>query len=194
MPRAITIIRDEHRALAAVLRGLQYVVADARESGTAPDFGLLHAMHNYIEAFPDRLHHPKEDDYVYRLLRLRTNEGTDVLNLLKEEHEAEAGWLKSLRAAIEACERDPAGAFEPLAAEVEVYVANHFEHMNKEEDIILPLAERVLTAEDWAEIDAAFADNGDPLVGVGTQKQFRELFRRIVNLMPAPHGLGPARK
>jgi len=194
MPSAITVIRDEHRSLAAVLRGLQHVIADARVSGSAPDFQLLHAMLEYIHQFPDRLHHPKEDEYVYRLLRLRSNEASETLDRLKEEHLAEPGWLADLRAALEACEHDPKGAFEPLADKVEAYVASHFEHMNKEEDIVLPLAERALTKEDWAEIDAAFAANDDPLVGVTTQRKFRELFRRIVNLMPAPHGLGPARE
>jgi branched-chain amino acid transport system ATP-binding protein len=64
--------------------------------------------------------------------------------------------------------------------------------MRCEETEVFPLAQAHLRAEDWAEIDAAFATNADPLVGVSSQDHFNELFTRIVNLAPAPIGVGPA--
>ena len=56
MTAAITIIKDEHRALAAVLHGLLYLNEQVRNAGQKPDFPLLKAMLDYIVAFPDRLH------------------------------------------------------------------------------------------------------------------------------------------
>ena len=190
MQRGLTIIKDEHRALAAVLRGFQYLVQQIGNSGKAPDFPLMKSMLTYIETFPDKLHHPKEDEYLYRIMRERTSEVDATLDLLEEEHRQEPEWLGRLRTSLELYERD-AGAFDGFADAVEFYVASHFSHMNKEEDVVMPVAEKVLTAEDWQTIDAAFGSNQDPLVGTGTQKEFRKLFRRIVNLMPAPMGLGP---
>ena len=190
MQRGLTIIKDEHRALAAVLRGFQYLVQQIRNSGKAPDFPLMKSMLTYIETFPDKLHHPKEDEYLYRIMRERSSEVDATLDLLEEEHRQEPEWLGRLRTSLELYERD-AAAFDGFADAVEFYVASHFSHMNKEEDVVMPVAEKVLTAEDWKSIDAAFSSNQDPLVGTGTQKEFRELFRRIVNLMPAPMGLGP---
>jgi hemerythrin-like domain-containing protein len=69
----------------------------------------------------------------------------------------------------------------------------YFEHMTLEEKQVLPLAERVLTAQDWAELDAAFAANRDPLTGHEPEDEYRALFSRIVNALPAPLGLGSAR-
>ncbi len=63
--------------------------------------------------------------------------------------------------------------------------------MGKEEREIMPLAARVLTAQDWTEIEAAFASNRDPLAGVSPETDYERLFRRIVNITPAPLGLGP---
>ena len=63
--------------------------------------------------------------------------------------------------------------------------------MRKEEDEVLPLAAQALTADDWAAIDAAFASNNDPIVGVPASKAFRELFRRLVAIVPPPLGVGP---
>ncbi|MCB1757071.1 MAG: hemerythrin domain-containing protein [Gammaproteobacteria bacterium] len=191
--RALTIIRDEHRALAAVLRGLQYLVESARKGPGEIDLPLVRSMLNYIEAFPDKLHHPKEDQYLYRILRDRDPSVVATLDLLEDEHKQEPHWLQNLRNTLKSFEEDNS-AFDDFASAVETYVASHFSHMNKEEDIILPLAETALQDEDWQEIDAAFASNEDPLVGVGTQREFRDLFSRIVNLMPAPYGLGPEKK
>ena len=65
--------------------------------------------------------------------------------------------------------------------------------MALEEKQILPLAEKLLSAQDWAELDAAFAANRDPLTGHEPDDDYRALFSRIVNALPAPLGLGPAR-
>jgi hypothetical protein len=74
---------------------------------------------------------------------------------------------------------------------VERYSHFHWLHMRREEDEVLPLAAAALTADDWAAIDAAFASNSDPVVGVPATREFRALFRRIVALAPPPLGVGP---
>ena len=47
-----------------------------------------------------------------------------------------------------------------------------------------------LNAADWAELDAAFAANRDPLTGHAASDEYAPLFRRIVDTAPAPVGLG----
>lgn len=84
---------------------------------------------------------------------------------------------------------DPA-RFEAFAQAVDDYANFHWSHMHREENVILPLAEAHLTPQDWTQINAAFKSNSDPLVGINTQREFRELFRRLVNIIPAPYGLG----
>jgi len=51
----------------------------------------------------------------------------------------------------------------------------------------------VLTPRDWEDLDEAFGANRDPLTGHDPAPDYRALFTRIVNLVPAPIGLGPAR-
>ncbi|MDO8248846.1 MAG: hypothetical protein Q7T78_03895 [Rhodoferax sp.] len=54
----------------------------------------------------------------------------------------------------------------------------------------MPLARQKLTPEDWASINTAFAANKDPWAG--PTGQFQALFSRIVTMVPAPYGVGPA--
>jgi hemerythrin-like domain-containing protein len=62
------------------------------------------------------------------------------------------------------------------------YAAFMWEHLGREEGVILPAAQRFLTESDWAAIDAAFAENRDPGFSGETEQDFRMLFSRIVNL------------
>ena len=77
--KAIDIIHDEHRSLAAVLHGMLYLVRDIRLRGTEPKFDVLGAMVYYIDAFPERFHHPKEDAYLFRLLKLRYRDAAPLI-------------------------------------------------------------------------------------------------------------------
>jgi hypothetical protein len=50
-----------------------------------------------------------------------------------------------------------------------------------------------LTDADWDTVDAAFLGHTDPLLGAEQGKEYRDLFRRIVELAPPPIGAAPVR-
>lgn len=191
MAVALTIIRDEHRALASVLKGLQYLLDPVHSGRQKPDFALMKAILAYIEHFPDRLHHPKEDQYLFPVLRERDPSVCVVLDELERQHHSGPDVIARVAQALRDCEAN-ASQLASLKQAVDDYANFQWSHMRKEEQEILPAAERALLPADWELIDAAFKSNNDPLVGVERQQEFRELFRRVVNLMPAPMGLGPA--
>jgi hypothetical protein len=63
--------------------------------------------------------------------------------------------------------------------------------MRIEESVIMPEAEKVLSAADWKALDAAFATNCDPLTGkYPRDPAYDRLFTRIVMRAPSPIGLG----
>ncbi len=191
--KALAIIRDEHRSIAAVLEGLHYLVAEIGAGRMAPDFELMNAMLHYIETFPERLHHPKEDDYLFPAVRLRRPDIAAVLDELEHEHAAGRDGIEALKNALAEFRKVGATGQPAFAQTLERYRDFHWKHMNTEEQQVLPAAEQSLTAHDWVPIDAAFNSNEDPLVGVDATREMRELFRRIANLAPPPIGVGPER-
>jgi hemerythrin-like domain-containing protein len=157
MSTALAVIRDEHRSMGAVLKSLTTQVAEAA-AGTAPaDYPLYGAMLDYLQAFPETLHHPKEDQYLFRRLRERCPQSKDLLDDLEAQHASGAKALSSLRSAL--AEAVKSGDIHPFTAALVAYANFQWSHMREEEDRVLPLAERELSAEDWAFIDAAFAVN-----------------------------------
>jgi hemerythrin-like domain-containing protein len=189
--KAIAIIQDEHRAITAVVEGLRQLVTEISAGRIAPDHTVLAALFHYIEQFPERLHHPKEDDYLFARLRARRPDAAPLLEALHREHEVGRERFAELKAKWERYRADPT-ALAPFAEGVERYAHFHWRHMRREEDEVLPLAAQALSTEDWEAIDAAFASNNDPVVGVPASRAFRELFRHLVAIMPAPFGVGPA--
>jgi branched-chain amino acid transport system ATP-binding protein len=194
MHAATLIIRDEHRSLSAVLHGLLFLVGEIREGRQTPDHSLIAAMLRYIVLFPERLHHPKEDQFLFPALRERESSMASLIDELEKEHADGAPAVVRLIAAAEAYERDGDPAFGAFEAQVASYSDFQWSHMRKEEEGILPRAEAVLTPEDWQDIDAAFQSNTDPIGGMEAGREFRELFRRIANLAPPPIGVGPSRE
>ncbi|HEX5393705.1 MAG TPA: hemerythrin domain-containing protein [Rhodocyclaceae bacterium] len=193
MPKALNIIKEEHRSLAAVLHGLVFIADEIAAGRMRPDFVLLHAMLRYLKEFPDALHHPKEDLHLHPCLRARSSEAARMLEFVEEEHRQSPQLTDGLIAALDRYEQEGTPAFDQFAKTVKSYAEFQWRHIEREENELLPLAQRVLLPEDWAQVEAAFGTHRDPLGGVEANTEFRLLFRKIANLTPAPVGLGPAR-
>ena len=190
---ALRIIHDEHAALSAMLRSIVLLLGQHRRNGTLPDFAALRAMLFYVDEFPEQRHHRKESELLFPKLRARTSEAGAVLDRLDEDHARGESAIRELEHALLAFEMMGESRRADFEEAAQRYVDFYGQHMVLEEGQILPLAEQVLTAQDWAELDAAFAANRDPLTGHEPEDDYRALFSRIVNSLPAPLGLGDAR-
>ncbi len=189
---ALRIIHDEHAALAAMLRSILLLLSQHRRQGTLPDFAVLRAMLFYMDEFPEQRHHMKESALLFPKLRTRSAEANAVLERLDQDHERGERAIRDLEHALLAFEMMGEPRREAFEQAAQQYADFYFQHMALEEKQVLPLAERVLDAQDWAELDAAFAANRDPLTGHEPEDDYRALFSRIVNALPAPLGLGEA--
>ncbi len=188
--QSIQLIISEHRALTAVLHGMLFLLRHTRYGIAEPNFELLGSMLYYIQAFPERFHHPKEDAYLFRLLRERHRAIVPLLDQLHDEHQAGTAKLREMEQALARYERDGARGLPAFYAVVADYAAFQYAHVLAEENEVLPAAAQLLTAADWDEIDQAFTGHTNPLFGADAGSEYEELFRRIVALAPAPLGVG----
>ena len=83
---ALAIIREEHRMLRSVMHALEQVVQEMLTRHADADHALIACMLYYIDDFPERCHHPKEDEYLFRLLRERTSSADALLDELQAQH------------------------------------------------------------------------------------------------------------
>lgn len=185
------IIRQEHAALAAMLRSIVMLLEQHRKKGTLPDFAALRAMLFYVDEFPEKRHHRKETDLLFPKLRARTPMSRELMDRLDSDHAWGERRIRNVEHALLAFEMLGEPRREAFESAVNDYVDFYLNHMALEEREILPLAERVLTENDWRDLDEAFSQNRDPMTGHVADLEYNALFTRSVNIVPAPIGLGP---
>ena len=184
--QAIQIIQEEHHKLWRVATTVDKV-ADELDAGNplAPDF--FNAVFDYIENFVNQAHHPKEDSYLFRLVRQRSDRADTLLRRLETDHHNGPAKLKALRASMG---RAAQGETTEFTQALRDYTQGLKSHIQIEERDLIPIAKEVLTADDWTEINRAFLDNKDPLFGEQARQGFRQLYHRIAALAPESVGLG----
>jgi branched-chain amino acid transport system ATP-binding protein len=189
--KALDIIAAEHRGMWRVasaldaLRGAMERGDDARSS--AATAGMLL---DYVDAYVDRVHHPKEDEYLFRYLRERDPAAASAIERLEGEHRDGPRYLTSVRERVRDFEQGNAGDVTAMLTALASFAEHLRAHMRLEETEVMPAARRALSAQDWQAIDAAFANNDDPLFGESARTEFAGLKARIVALAPEPVGLG----
>ena len=187
---ALDIIRNDHRSLAAILQALRALVERIRDGSSGPDFDGLRTMLYYLDAFSSRLHHPQEDEFLFQPLRARGGEALAIIEDLEGEHARGAAAMRSLEQALLRYEAGGNSEFVAFATAVEGFCDFYFQHMHKEETLAMPLAEKLFSGQEWAEIDAACAAARQAGDGVDEDREFGNLYRRI--LAPVPEQ--PARR
>ncbi len=190
MTQAIRIIAREHRDLVALLSCFKGVVRDAEKNKTLPDFDLLELILDYLGNYLNRYHHPKETSHLFPALRRQRPDLAPVLDQLEWQHEKVEPTLAKLRSQLNLCRNKGSAHLSALRDAVERYAMFEMAHIGLEEREIMPAATQNLSESDWRDINAAFADNDDPLFGRNQKKMFRRLYGEIVARSPAPHGLG----
>ena len=186
--KAIDTIHAEHRALGAVMQAFHHVLDGIRSGTRQPDFVLLGALIEYITEVPDKLHHPKEDEVLFVKILQVVPEAAELIARLQDDHAKGEQSTHHLCASLEAYQAAGSQGFAAFEAVALRYIDSTWKHISLEEKELLPMAVQRLTPTDWAGIDAAFSANKDPWSG--PTGEFRALFTRIVNMVPAPYGLG----
>jgi len=194
MPKVLDIIRDEHRSIRAVLDGLRYLARNSLTGKKQVDSKVFRAMLHYLETYAERLHHPKEDRYLFAALRQYGPQAAAMVESLERDHAGGERSLRDLDHCLARCEEAGEKRYVPFALAVEDFVQGYLLHMRKEEEEVFPLALKLLAPSDWEVIDRAFAENRDPLAAIREERNIRDILDRIVRLAPPPIGVGPELK
>ena len=96
---SLRIITEEHQNLWRIAITMD-MVADEIDNGSQVDPAFFRSVFDYIEQFVDRAHHPKEDDFLFRLMRQRSEAAASILDRLQAEHQNGPENLKTLRQAL----------------------------------------------------------------------------------------------
>lgn len=178
MHKIMAELHQDHIHLTRLLNMLDEQVEFLGSDGD-PDFFLMIDIANYIQHYPDLVHHPKEDQ-VYRVLRERTDKWTDIVDSLLDEHrhlpEVTLEFLNLLEGAASSYS---IVSREDLKEKIENFIKIEREHMNKEENTIFPLIEKTLNEQDWEAVETNLIKKTDPLFGAQVEQSYENLYQSI---------------
>lgn len=171
---AIEIILDEHRSIKAALQaivvalpagGSARVVGSESPGAMRIDINAVRTMLAYLDGFPEQIHHPKEDESLFTLLGKRNQDAASLITALRSEHSFGQSTMYRLQQQADLLTGDDQHGIEQFTQSMSEFDTFYRAHMQLEETMLLPIALRTLTTDDWRAIDATFAGNLDPLRG-----------------------------
>ena len=190
---ALRIIMDEHQSLGAILHAIRYMLKEIEAGRLEPDFALFHAMVHYLDAYPEKKHHPKENTYLFEPLKKHIAPTPALLTHLEQEHAASESRIQILIHALANYTAHPTTGLPAFASAFEQFATFYRNHMLSEEREIFPLIRQHFTPEDWAYANAGLQSDTDPMENTqaaSTHAEFQHIFSRLVAAAPSPIGLG----
>jgi len=185
---ALDIIRKEHRVFAAMLQAMTAQLRRVNTLRQGPDFPLLRALLFYIDEYPNRRHHPKEDASLFPLVRSRCPELAGVLDQLTADHQQGERSMHKLAQALLAYEVLGEPRRDNFEHALERYAAFYLRHMMLEEEHVLRAAEECCQPDELAALDRAFSANRDPFTGHDPEAEFRPVYERLAPLLVTSQG------
>ena len=151
MSRIMSTLREDHRNILRLLEILDSQLLGMGK-GDAPDLNLIMEVVQHCLTYPDLYHHPRED-LIYRRL-IRRGVSADQIGDMEVAHENLRGLTRRLAKVIEAEMAGGTPHTGSLPHLIERFTTVYREHIDAEESIFFPLAEKMFEESDWDAIDA----------------------------------------
>lgn len=148
---ALEVLREEHRWIARLLDLLEHLAAAGRRDGRLAAEPAAEILSLFVH-FADGLHQEREESCLFARLfaRVRSVEERLALGRLCGEHEEERRALRALSESLLGAIYGRSGDLAAFLRASDAFVRLHRRHLADETRALLPMAERLLTAEDDA--------------------------------------------
>jgi len=143
-----------------------------------PDYDLLLDVIDYVDNYPDLVHHPRED-LIYHAFKAKSVEATEIVDALLEEHERMPALTRELRQILEEVrDGDLIISRASLCMRAQRYIDAQRMHLNTEESLVFPMVLEVLDDEDWRQLEASIPKSIDPLFDAEMDR-YRHILRHL---------------
>lgn len=180
--RVMATIGDEHRSILAVALAMQDMVRQAPGSWSEQELACLEAMLDFLLQLSTNVHHPKEEQFLHRALRLRVPPCHELLLELESQHLVELKLLRRCQFCLTEVTSELGASSAPLVDAVRALADAIQHHIALEEKEVLPLAVQHLQADDWNDLALQFQEQGFPGAHSMQVSETRHLFTLIATL------------
>ena len=177
--KATEILMQEHQVIEGVLDSLQAAV-QALETNQPVRPGFFIDAADFIRGFADGCHHHKEENVLFKMM---TEHGLlergGPVGMMLHEHELGRQYTRGMRAAAEKWEQGDESAREEVLRNALGYVALLRQHIAKENNILFPMADRVIPQADHPAVLEGFEHVENEETGEGIHEKYLALAEKL---------------
>lgn len=166
------ILSHEHRVIEVVLTCLDKMTDQALAEKKLDADSARQAV-DFIRTFADRCHHAKEENQLFETLAKKgmPREGGPVGQMINE-HEQGREFVRGMDENIVAASSGDNDALARFAENARGYTALLRSHIMKEDRVLYPMANRILTDDDQSQLLTDFETVESEHMGAGTHEKY----------------------
>ena len=192
--RATDILKAEHQVILGILDCLEKVAEDVARAAALDVRSAKEAL-DFLATFADRCHHAKEETCLFPALHA-SGMPRDVgpVAVMLAEHDEGRELIAAMRECVEASVRGDCDAHRLFQGAARAYVALLREHIAKENNVLFPMADAMLSEGAQDALLDAFATLEVHDMGAGTHERYLELAQglaRRLGVTPRTQDAGP---
>lgn len=178
MTQLLERLHEDHRHLVRLLDLLERLL-DMFHQGTEPDYELMCELLEYMEQYADQLHHPTED-LIFERMRTYDAGQLQIVDVLTKQHQVLGEINRQFRASMEGIIHGEVLRRDVVEAHGRDLVQTLRKHLDMEEEEAFPLARKLLTDDDWIELQEQAPKESDPVFGDRDPDRFQALYQHLL--------------
>lgn len=164
---------DEHRVIERMLEIVSRA-SDRLDSGQSVDQEVFLGAADFFKNFADKCHHSKEEKLLFEKMIERGFSGeVGPIAVMLREHEDGRSHVRRI-AELSTKKLDKKTRAE-LIKHLRAYVELLSQHIQKEDNILYPMADRILTSEDQKELENGFEEIEEKIMGPGVHERYHHM-------------------
>jgi len=173
--KATELLMSEHRVIERVIVTLETAAARL-QSGQEVRPGFFMDAADFIKGFADGCHHRKEEGVLFKAMQANgMPAGQGPIAVMLSEHEQGRRFTQQMRAAAQRLQAGDASARQSLVQSALGYAALLRQHIQKEDQVLFPMAGRIIPVEKQEQVVEDFEKVEHEETGEGVHEKYLAL-------------------
>jgi len=140
----------------------------------------LERIVEFFRVFADKCHHGKEEDLLFPAMeKAGVPKERGPIGVMLAEHQQGRGYVRGMAEDIDRQKKGDPKALVDFAQNAQNYVALLTQYIKKEDNVLFPMGEKVLSKETQQDLVEGFEKIEVERIGEGTHEEFHKLLRHL---------------